>query len=325
MNSIYLKNQIQPKVSVIVPIYKAEKYLERCLISLFSQTLDSVEYIFIDDCSPDRSVEILHSVLISFPKRKPYVKIIQHQINCGVSKSRQDGLNIASGEYVIHCDPDDWVEYTMYEEMYNHATHNNSDIVICDYILEQNNKSTYIPQRPQTLSSNELLVQLAKGEIYGSLWNKLVRREKIINHNIEFIPGLNVCEDLFFFLQLLKHCVKISYIARQLYHYDFYTNPNSIQRKSLSNHIIQDERIIELSYAILGDYPDARDALICGALFHLFQIQNCTNTEFKHKYIKYKKIILSNNTLHRHYKYFLLGAINGNFTLSRKLFFFLKK
>lgn len=124
---------MRPKVSIIIPVYKVEKYIERCVRTLFGQTLDSLEFIFVDDCSPDNSIELLKKVLNDYPNRLEQVKIIRHEVNKGVGKSRQDGVDAASGEYIIHCDPDDWVELDMYEKMYTKATDENVDVVICDY------------------------------------------------------------------------------------------------------------------------------------------------------------------------------------------------
>ena len=101
----------QPKVSVVIPVYGVEKYIERCARSLFEQTMqEGIEYIFVDDCSPDRSIEILEKVLKEYPHREPQVKIIQHSKNQGIFYTRNTGVENATGEYIIHCDSDDWVE-----------------------------------------------------------------------------------------------------------------------------------------------------------------------------------------------------------------------
>ena len=96
-----------PKVSVIVPVYNAEKYIERCVRSLYNQTLDDIEYIFVDDCTPDNSMEVLQKVMDEYPKRKLHTKIIIHTTNTGQSGSRKDGILAATGDYIIHCDADD--------------------------------------------------------------------------------------------------------------------------------------------------------------------------------------------------------------------------
>ena len=122
-----------PKVSIVIPVYNVEKYIERCVRTLFAQTLDDLEYIFVDDCSPDNSIDVMLKVLEEYPVRKPQVKLIRHEINQGVSQSRQDGVEAATGEYIIHCDPDDWVELDMYEQLYTKAKETNADLVLCDY------------------------------------------------------------------------------------------------------------------------------------------------------------------------------------------------
>ena len=106
-----------PKVSVIIPVYGVEKYIERCARSLFEQTLDDIEYLFIDDCTPDRSVEILKQVLDEYPHRKNQVIIHRMEKNSGQAAVRKWGMLNVAGEYVIHCDSDDWVDIYMYEAM----------------------------------------------------------------------------------------------------------------------------------------------------------------------------------------------------------------
>ena len=98
-----------PKVSVIVPVYGVEKYIERCARSLFEQTLDDMEFIFVDDCTKDESIEVLKRVIDLYPVRKDQVKIIHHAVNKGLSRARETGVNAATGDYIGHCDSDDWV------------------------------------------------------------------------------------------------------------------------------------------------------------------------------------------------------------------------
>lgn len=112
----------RPKVSVIIPVYGVERYIEQCARSLFSQTMrDGIEYIFVDDCSPDKSIEILEDILREYPHREPQVKIIRHTENQGIGGTRRTGVKNATGEYIIHCDSDDWVEPDMYEMLYGKA------------------------------------------------------------------------------------------------------------------------------------------------------------------------------------------------------------
>ena len=97
-------------VSICIPIYGVEKYIERCAISLFEQTYQNIEYIFVDDCTPDKSVEILKSVIERYPNRKPYVRIIKHKKNRGLGSARNTAVDAAKGEFLMHVDSDDWID-----------------------------------------------------------------------------------------------------------------------------------------------------------------------------------------------------------------------
>ena len=117
-------------VSVVIPVFKVRNFIERCATSLFEQTLEDVEYIFVDDASPDDSIEILKECLERYPKRKAQVQILTHEQNKGLPAARNTGLAVATGEYVFHCDSDDWVESTMLEDLYVTAIQNSADICV---------------------------------------------------------------------------------------------------------------------------------------------------------------------------------------------------
>ena len=99
-----------PKVSVIIPVYGVEKYIEKCARSLFEQTLDDIEYLFVDDCTPDKSVDILKHILEEYPHRKSQVVIHRMEQNSGQAVVREWGVKNAKGDFIIHCDSDDWVD-----------------------------------------------------------------------------------------------------------------------------------------------------------------------------------------------------------------------
>ena len=110
-----------PKVSVIVPIYEVEKYIERCVRSLFEQTLDDIEYIFVDDCTKDNSITVLERVIKDYPNRKSQITILHHETNKGLPQARKTGLLSARGDYIAHCDSDDWVDHKLFALMYEKA------------------------------------------------------------------------------------------------------------------------------------------------------------------------------------------------------------
>lgn len=218
-----INRSMLPKVSVIVPVYNAEKYLRRSLDSLKIQTLQEFEVILIDDGSKDFSSAICDEYVGSDSRFS-----VIHKQNEGVSAARQTGLDAAHGEYVIHVDSDDWVEPTMLEELYTKAISENADIVICDYFNNIGPKQTVCNQRPSSLEPKKILQELFQ-QLHGSCWNKLARRACYKQYGIQFPCGINYCEDLFTWVQLLSHEeVKVAYLNKAFYHYC--DNPESITR-----------------------------------------------------------------------------------------------
>ena len=123
-------------VSVLVPVYNVSKFIERCLHTLFSQTYDNIQYIFVNDCTPDQSIEIIQKVLNKYPQRKEHVKIINHDKNRGLAAARNTGIENAGGEYVLHIDSDDYIELDMVELMFGKAKEEDADIVVCDFNIK---------------------------------------------------------------------------------------------------------------------------------------------------------------------------------------------
>lgn len=213
-----------PKVSIIVPVYGVEKYIERCARSLFEQTLDDIEYLFIDDCTPDKSIKILKTVLEDYPNRKTQAVFHRMEQNSGQATVRKWGMLNASGDFIIHCDPDDWIDTTMYEKMYNKAINENADIVICncydtngDMILKERHGGKYI-------DSCKCIHEMLHGKMWWSLCNKLIKRNL---QTVDILyPEDNMGEDMCLTLQMMVNSQKIAYTPDVHYHY--FVNPNSI-------------------------------------------------------------------------------------------------
>lgn len=212
-------------ISVIIPVYGVEKYIERCARSLFGQSFSEAEFIFVNDCTPDRSISVLEDVIKDYPECKNRVRILTHEHNMGLPKSRQTGLAAANGEYIIHCDSDDWVEQDMLKSMYECAVKENADLVICDFSRTDGTKSTVEhcchSTDLDTFKENCLLQY-----DHWSLCNKLFR--KSCYDGITYPKGA-LGEDMMTCLQLLNNCKKIAYVNRTFYNY--YFNPNSITKK----------------------------------------------------------------------------------------------
>lgn len=204
-------------VSVIIPIYKVEKFIGRCVKSLMEQTLQDVEYIFVDDASPDGSIAVLRNVLADYPERSNYVKILTHAENKGLPAARNTGLSVARGEYIFHCDSDDFVEQDMLEQLYHKAIETDADIVWCDWYLTFENSERYMKQ-PAYGTPLEALKAMLGGAMKYNVWNKLIRKSLYVENKIEFSAGYGMGEDMTIML-LFAYAKKIAYLPHAFYHY----------------------------------------------------------------------------------------------------------
>lgn len=176
-------------ISVIIPIFRVEAYIERCARSLMEQTLEEVEFIFVDDCSPDGSVDVLQRVIADYPEREGQVRIIRHERNRGLPAARNTGLTEATGEYIFHCDSDDFIERDAVEKMYEIAKKEDADIVYTDWYLDISpsqgpsltppvggRTSVRYMRCPTYSTPKEALRGLLHGTMKYNVWNKLVRK-----------------------------------------------------------------------------------------------------------------------------------------------------
>ena len=219
------------KVSVIIPVYNVEKYIDRCARSLFNQTLDSIEYIFIDDCSSDKSMSILQSVIDEFPDRKDDIVIIRHRVNTGQSGARRDGMVVADGEYLIHCDADDWVEPQMYESMYNKAVEENLEAVCCDIAMEYTDRTRVL--RVNGLHDDHKLMYDCLAPIsveYLSMCNRMISRKVFERTTIEPFEGVNMWDDVGLSIRLRYHIKGTAAINKVFYHYNRLNNESTTRR-----------------------------------------------------------------------------------------------
>lgn len=213
-------------LSVIIPIYRVESYIERCTRSLMEQTLADVEYIFVDDCSPDRSVEVLQRVMAEYPEREKQVQIIRHEQNRGLPAARNTGLAHATGEYIFHCDSDDYLESDALERLYNRAVECDADIVYSDWYLNSATKERYMPC-PEYATPEDALCGLLHGTMKYNVWNKLVKRELYDSTALHpfggagmgaFPEGHGMGEDMTMIL-LFARANKVAYLPHPTYHY----------------------------------------------------------------------------------------------------------
>ena len=200
-------------ISVIVPVYNVEKYIEKCLKSLVEQTLKNIEIIIVTDGSTDNSKKIISKFAEKYSNIKYYEKT-----NGGLSSARNYGIKYANGEYVAFLDSDDYVEKNLYELMYKKALQENSDMVECDFIWEYYGKNGEIVKTKKDKRKKfKTLNQYVKNARVVA-WNKLIKKQIIDDFNIRFPEGL-IYEDIEFFYKLFPHLNKISYVNIYGIHY----------------------------------------------------------------------------------------------------------
>lgn len=246
------------KVSVIIPVFKVRNFIERCACSLFEQTLKDVEYIFVDDASPDDSINILQSCIERYPECKEQILILTHEQNQGLPAARNTGLAVATGEYVFHCDSDDFVEPTMLEELYEAAKENDADIVYCDFYLSFEKNERYMGNPSYKTTDDMLRLGLLGGTMKYNVWNKLVRRSLYTDNNIWFPAGHGMGEDMT--MIRLAACAKsVAYVPKAFYHYVKF-NSNAFSATMSDRHKVDirfnvDQTVVFLKYKF-GDSLD---------------------------------------------------------------------
>ena len=225
-----------PKVSVIAPVYGVELFIGRAVESMMEQTLDDVEFIFVDDCTPDNSINVLREVISRYSERSHQITILRHDVNRGLPAARNTGLKAARGEYIFHWDSDDYAEKDMLECLYNEAKKNGSDYVWCDWFLTFGSNSRIICQPSATTSREALSIVLAGGMKYN-VWNKLVARSLYIDSKIRFPEGYSMGEDMTM-IKLLTQAKSVGHVVKPLYHY-IRTKSSAMTQIYSSSHLQQ--------------------------------------------------------------------------------------
>lgn len=240
-----------PKVSVCIPVYGVENYIERCARSLFEQTLDDIEFIFVDDCSPDRSIEILKHVIDeyrhSFEKRNYTVRIEQMPTNSGLAAVRRHGIQLATGDYITFCDSDDTIPQYAIETLYNAALESRADIVSGDmeWIFDDGSKKCIPISLPHGSDPESVYRALLHKEYSHTLCSKLFSNGLLNGFEYTTLLHATNGEDGMLFYQVLQHAKKVVHINKIIYGY-YQNNQSSTHvrfKTNALNSIIQLNKI----------------------------------------------------------------------------------
>lgn len=217
---------MQPSISVIVPVYKVENLVERCVRSLMEQTLEQgVEYVFVDDATPDKSFDIVAQTLRDYPLRLSQTKFLRHEHNKGLPAARNTGLDAATGEYILHFDADDFAEKDLLEKMRDKAIETGADYIWADWFLDYE-RSVRLMKQSSYSTPEQTLRALLTGRIKYNVWNKIVRRTLYSKNDIRFPEGHNMGEDMTM-IRLAACASTVAHVDYAGYHY-VKTNSNAM-------------------------------------------------------------------------------------------------
>lgn len=252
------------KISVIIPMYNAEKTIEKCIISILNQTYENLEIIIINDGSVDNSENICKKLM----KKDERIKYFYKQ-NSGVSDTRNYGLEKAKGYYVAFVDSDDFLEKNMYELMIKESE--DSDVVICNYNKIINDKEIKLESNINgkvcfDLEEMILKIENKKINIYiNPPWNKLIKKQIIEDNNMKFNSEISLGEDLIFNLKVMQKANKIKVLNKKLYNYIVTDNGLCLKKRNSEEYLRESKNLI-LELLGLSDKVNNLDNIILNEL-----------------------------------------------------------
>ncbi|OJX52813.1 MAG: hypothetical protein BGO88_13425 [Flavobacterium sp. 38-13] len=302
------------KLSIIIPVYNGEKHIEECIESLTKQTLSDCEFIFVNDGSNDKSVELIQKHLIEDPRI-----ILINQKNSGVSVARNTGIESAKGEYIGFIDSDDFVTNDMFEVLYKEAVKKNADVVVSDYYLGRDGK--YVKKKTVFeygfLYDNEsinkkIIPSLITNEdiVLPAVWNKIYRRKFLQDNNFFFLKKFSLEEDILFNIQVISHAKTLFFIDYCGYFYRETVGSASrkIAENSFFDRIIENYNIdiksltnITIPYEEVKKFQAVK--LVNLSLYYLFKGAIDDQITNKERNLLYKRIILNNDVVFSSKKY----------------------
>lgn len=205
------------RVSILMPIYKVEQYLEKTLDSVFTQTYSDIEFVFVNDCSPDKSLQVLKDTITKYGVESSRYTIIDHQKNEGIAVSRADCIAHAKGDYVFFVDSDDWIENDAVEQMIAATQRGTIDIVGCDFMKDFLSDKTTYHHENYAESCRENMYRCLNYDIATVLWKLLIRRSLFDNFTIT--PHVDIVEDYIMSVKLYYYATSFAHLPKAFYHY----------------------------------------------------------------------------------------------------------
>ena len=244
----------RPLVSILIPVYNVEAYIERCARSAFEQSYQNLEFIFVDDASPDASIQVLQRVIVDYPDRRDSIKILHHDRNRGLAAARNTAIAACHGDFVMHVDSDDWLEPEAAKLLVCRQQATHADIVYTRGNYLENEATSKIDCRGWSTDRELLLLNILQDKATMCIWSKLIRRSLYTDHHIRCDEQGSYYEDYQALCQLVYYAKTIACLDAYIYHYER-ANPNSIVTQALNKMDIQQQglRSIQTVYEFFQD------------------------------------------------------------------------
>lgn len=282
---------MQYKVSILVPVYGVEKFIARCALSLFEQTYKNLEFVFVDDYSPDKSIEILEKEIDNHPDRKHQVRILRHNKNMGLGAARNTAVYAATGDFVYHVDSDDFIDKKCIQLCVEEQIKTNADVISVYYSsngLKRNVvKKTLDTQNPCLLNQS-----IITHSTPNNIWGRLIRKSLYFENCIRVQDGINMSEDLNVLPRLLYFANKVSYIPSVMHYYEC-SNMNSYTSSYSRNNFNQEQK----TYDFLKSFFEKKDSEleVCvqerECAFYIKTLFDCVKKNDKSMYCTLRKRI----------------------------------
>ena len=234
------------RISLIVPIYGVEKYIAKFAESALDQTYQDLQFIFVNDGTKDRSMEILRDLIANrYAHLQSRIVIIDKE-NGGLPSARKAGLDVAEGEYVLFADSDDWMETDAVEKVMAKADETHADIIYFDLIKEYGNRTSYKREREYTgETKDDFIVNMFNYKSFGYTVTKCFKR-RLYTENVIYFPKLGMHEDIYLMSQIIFHAKSLVHIPEALYHYRK-DNPDSFcAQDRLKRHVSSTTNLLDL-------------------------------------------------------------------------------
>ena len=245
-------------VSVLMPVYNVENYLGKTVDSVFSQTYGNMEYVFVDDCSQDNSLQVLRDAIARHRIDSSRCTVISHEQNEGIAVSRADCISHAHGDYVLFVDSDDWITADAVEQMVRATQDGRMDIVGCDFMKDYTSGRTTSHHENYAESCHENLLRCLNYDIATTLWKLLIRRS--LFDNITITPHVDIVEDYIISVKLYHYAKRFAAVHQAFYHYVQY-NPERVSfqtLRSITMHIkgVKEVEAFCREKGLLDDYAE---------------------------------------------------------------------